>query len=637
MPSFSYQLYSSRNFPPLDITLEMLSNLGYAGVESYGALLQDIDDPVATRALLDQNNLVMKSSHVGLDFIKDDPKSVIALCNALGITNVYGPYLQAEDRPTTSAGWVEFAKSLTELSKPLRDAGLGFGWHNHDFEFTALEDGGLPMEIMLDEADALEMEFDVAWAVRADYDPIEFIKKYTSRITAAHVKDIAPEGECVDEDGWADVGHGVIDWPSIFGELQSVGTGLFVMEHDNPSDHHRFAKRSIENCLKFQITVRINLMKKLGVGIIGCGNVSAHYMRYGNTFNGTEVIACADINPEAAKARAEEFNLRADTIEDLLAADDIDIIINLTIPAAHLEVSQSILNAGKHVYSEKPYVLSTEEGDTLKKLATEKGLRIGSAPDTFLGGSHQHARYLIDTNTIGKVTSGTAIIMGHGMEHWHPNPDFFYQPGAGPVLDIGPYYISNLVQLLGPVEKISAMTSTPSKTRTISNGPRNGETIPVDTPTTIHALLQFKSGAIITVICSWDVWNHDHNHMELYGEDGTMYLPDPNFFAGDLKITSGSEAVDLPSWEHPFSVPNFKNDNSEGQMLANYRGAGLSDMSLAIQEGREHRCSMEFAHHVVDIMTSILKAGETGQSVKLTTTCERPAALDATSAQNLLA
>ncbi|MEO9459501.1 MAG: Gfo/Idh/MocA family oxidoreductase [Lentilitoribacter sp.] len=378
-------------------------------------------------------------------------------------------------------------------------------------------------------------------------------------------------------------------------------------------------------------------MKKLGVGIIGCGNVSAHYMRYGSMFNGVEIIACADINPEAAKARAEEFNLRADTIEGLLAADDIDIIINLTIPAAHLEVSQSILNAGKHVYSEKPYVLSTQEGDTLKKLATDKGLRIGSAPDTFLGGSHQQARHLIDTGAIGKVTSGTAIIMGHGMEHWHPNPDFFYQPGAGPILDIGPYYISNLVQLLGPVERISAMTSTPSKTRTISNGPRNGETVPVDTPTTIHALLQFKSGAIITVICSWDVWDHDHNHMELYGEDGTMYLPDPNFFAGDLKITSGNEPVDLSSWEHPFTVPNFKNDNAGGEMLANYRGAGLSDMSLAIQEGRGHRCSMEFAHHVVDIMTSVLTAGETGQSVELTTTCERPDALNAAAAQNLLA
>ena len=378
-------------------------------------------------------------------------------------------------------------------------------------------------------------------------------------------------------------------------------------------------------------------MKKLGVGIIGCGNVSAHYMRYGNTFNGTEVIACADINPDAAKARAEEFGLRAETIEDLLAADDIDIIINLTIPAAHLEVSRSILEAGKHVYSEKPYVLSTEEGETLKKLATEKGLRIGSAPDTFLGGSHQHARHLIDSDAIGKVTSGTAIVMSHGMEHWHPNPDFFFQPGAGPVLDIGPYYISNLVQLLGPVESISAMTSTPSKTRTISNGPRNGEEIPVDTPTTIHALLQFKNGAIITVICSWDVWEHNHSHMELYGEKGTLHLPDPNFFAGDLKLTSERDPVDLPAWEHPFSVPNFENDNAGGQKLANYRGAGLSDMSIAIQEGRPHRCSMEFAHHVVDVMTSILKAGETGQKVELTTTCERPAALGATEAQALLA
>lgn len=375
-------------------------------------------------------------------------------------------------------------------------------------------------------------------------------------------------------------------------------------------------------------------MKKLGVGIIGCGNVSEHYMRYGPLFNGFEVIACADLNKDAAIAKAKEHGLRADTVDELLAADDIDIIINLTIPVAHADVSTAILNAGKHVYSEKPFVLSVEEGNTLKKLAEAKNLRIGSAPDTFLGASHQHARHLIDSGKIGNVTSGTAIVQSHGMEHWHPNPDFFFQPGAGPVLDLGPYYISNLVQLIGPVRAVTAVTTSPSKTRTIGCGPRDGEKIPVDTPTTIHALLEFENGAVINMICSWDVWSHGHSNMELYGELGTLYMPDPNFFAGELKLTSGADFVELPEWEHPYSVPNF-HDN-DGRHLANYRCSGLSDMAVSIQQGKPHRCSLEFAHHVVDVMTSILNSGESGQKIKMTTTCERPEPLDAASAQALL-
>lgn len=245
MTNFSYQLYSSRNFSPLENTFKMLSELGYVGVEGYGALLADIEDPKELRALLDQSNLVMKSSHVGLDLIKSDPQKVIEMAKTIGIEKVYGPHLQEDDRPKNAKGWIDFAKTLAELGKPLNDAGLGFGWHNHNFEFVPLEDGQIPMEIMLDEAQNLEMEFDVAWCVKADRDPIEFIKKYTSRITAAHLKDIAPAGECADEDGWADVGYGIVDWPTIYGELKTVGTELLIMEHDNPSDHNRFASRSL--------------------------------------------------------------------------------------------------------------------------------------------------------------------------------------------------------------------------------------------------------------------------------------------------------------------------------------------------------------------------------------------------------
>src|SRR5690606_7615877 len=256
--------------------------------------------------------------------------------------------------------------------------------------------------------------------------------------------------------------------------------------------------------------------RKLGIGVIGCGNISAAYFRLAPLFRGIEMRACADIAMEAAKARAKEFKLRAETVDDLLAAKDVDIVVNLTVPAVHYEVSRRVLDAGKHVYSEKPFVLSVKEGLDLKKRAERKGLRIGSAPDTFLGGAHQLARNLIDTGKVGKITSGTCYVMSHGMEHWHPNPDFFFQPGAGPILDIGPYYITNLVQLIGPVKRVAALATTPAPERTITSKPRHGQKIKVETPTTIHALMEFENGATITFNASWDVWKHGHSPIELY-------------------------------------------------------------------------------------------------------------------------
>lgn len=369
----------------------------------------------------------------------------------------------------------------------------------------------------------------------------------------------------------------------------------------------------------------------LGVGIIGCGNISAAYLKLAGLFKGYDILAVADINMESAAARASEFDVRAETVEGLLAAEDIDLVINLTIPAAHVEVSRAILEAGKHVYSEKPFVLSLSEAQELGDLAKAKGLRIGSAPDTFMGGSHQQARALIDAGKIGRVTSGAAVVMSSGMEHWHPNPDFFFQKGGGPILDLGPYYICNLVQLLGPVTKVTSFTGAAHDTRTIQNGPRDGETVPVETPTTIHAVLTFESGAIITLLASWDVWASNHPIMELYGTEGTMNLPDPNFFGGTVTVTERSgDPVAVPS-EHPFNVVNF-----EG-VHANYRGAGLADMAIAIAEGRPHRCNDTFATHVVEVMTSILEAGETGAVMTLKTTCGRPEALDGDAARALLA
>lgn len=377
------------------------------------------------------------------------------------------------------------------------------------------------------------------------------------------------------------------------------------------------------------------MAKKLGVGVIGCGNISAAYFRLAPLFRGIEMRACADINAEAAKARAAEFGLRAETIDGLLAAADIDIIVNLTVPAAHYEVSKQILDAGKHVYSEKPFVLSVAEGLDLKKRAEKKGLRIGSAPDTFLGGAHQLARDIIDSGKLGRITSGTCHVMNHGMEHWHPNPDFFFQPGGGPILDLGPYYLANLIQLIGPVKQVAALTTIPFKERTISSKPRFGEKVPVNTPTTIHALLEFANGAAVSLNASWDVWQHGHAPMELFGDEGTIYVPDPNFFGGNVRYTQKADQVKkLPKWDHPFAVPNQQ--HSQG-MMANYRAAGLADMAIAIGEGRPHRCSMELALHAVDVMTGVLKSGETGKFVAMKTTCERPEALGVREARALLA
>jgi predicted dehydrogenase len=375
------------------------------------------------------------------------------------------------------------------------------------------------------------------------------------------------------------------------------------------------------------------MSRNLGVGVIGCGNISTAYFRLSRLFRGIEMRACADIDAAVAKAKAAEFSVRAEPVERLLAADDIDIVVNLTVPSVHYEVSRAILEAGKHVYSEKPFVLSVEEGLELNALAQKKGLRVGSAPDTFLGGAHQLARHIVDSGAIGRITSGTAHVMSHGMEHWHPNPDFFFQPGGGPILDLGPYYISNLVQLAGPVRQVAALTSIPAKERTITSQPRFGETIPVETPTTIHALLEFENGAVITLNASWDVWNHGHSPMELYGEEGSLFLPDPNFFGGEVKLTRRDAPVAPPSdWTHPFAVVNH---DSGGRMLANYRAVGLADMALAIQEDRPHRCSAELALHVVDIMTAILRSGESGRFEAMRTTCERPAALSPQEALDL--
>jgi predicted dehydrogenase len=376
------------------------------------------------------------------------------------------------------------------------------------------------------------------------------------------------------------------------------------------------------------------MAKELGVGIIGCGNISTTYFSLAPLFKGLKILACADLNRNAAELKAEEYGVKAQSIPELLANSEIDVIVNLTIPAAHFSVSKAILEAGKHVYSEKPLVLTLEEGEELRKVAAEKKLSVGCAPDTFLGGSHQLARKYIDEGRVGRITSGTCHVMSPGMEMWHPNPGFFFVAGGGPILDLGPYYIANLINLLGPVKRVAALTSMANKTRTITSQPLAGQTIPVETPTNIHALLEFVSGATITLSASWDVWSHRHANMELYGTEGSLYVPDPNFFGGVVEASGQNKDIEpLDDWEHPFGIAN--QDSPQGPR-ANYRTAGLADMAMALIEGRDARCSLERALHGIDVMTSILKSGEEGRFIDMTTTCTQPAALGIEEAQKLL-
>ena len=363
------------------------------------------------------------------------------------------------------------------------------------------------------------------------------------------------------------------------------------------------------------------------LGIIGCGNISETYFESQNLFNNFNVVACADINMEAAKKYAEKYNVKALSVDDILSNEEVDLIINLTIPSAHKEIIIKSLNAGKHCFSEKPLAMNFNEGIEISKLANEKKLYVGCAPDTFLGAAGQKARAIIEDNKIGNVVLGTFNLMSHGMEHWHPNPDFFFKPGAGPVFDVGVYYITQLINLIGPVKSISSISGTATSERTITSEPRNGEKIKVETPTTLMGTLEFHNNAKIQFFCSWDVWKHNHSTIELYGLNGSMVIPDPNFFSGDILISNKEEDWQVVNNdEMSLGIPN-KTDNDDSK-IANYRGIGLSEMIDSINNNRQARCSLELAIHVLEVMEGIIKSSEGKEIYNLITKPVQPNFLD---------
>jgi predicted dehydrogenase len=325
------------------------------------------------------------------------------------------------------------------------------------------------------------------------------------------------------------------------------------------------------------------------------------------------VVACSDLVPEAAEARAEEFGLRALTPDALLADEEIEIVINLTIPAAHAQVSLSIIEAGKHVYSEKPLAVTREDGQRILDTARGEGVLVGCAPDTFLGGGLQTCRKLIDDGWIGEPVAATAFMASHGMEGWHPNPAFFYQIGAGPMFDMGPYYLTALIHLLGPVRQVTGMTRASFPERVATTPVRFGERIPVEIATHVTGVLDFASGPLATVITSFDVWYATLPHIEIYGSEGTLSVPDPNLFGGPVRLRrmGAAEWSEIPLTHH---IPVG-------------RSIGVADMAYAVRHGRAPRASGQLAYHVLDLMHAFEESSQSGEHVRIESRCERPTPL----------
>ncbi|WP_110808190.1 MULTISPECIES: Gfo/Idh/MocA family protein [unclassified Rhizobium] len=378
------------------------------------------------------------------------------------------------------------------------------------------------------------------------------------------------------------------------------------------------------------------LRQPLRIGIVGCGNISMAYLRNAPLFRGVDIVACADVNPQAAEQRAAQFGLRASSVDALMAAADVDLVLNLTIPAAHFDISMQALEAQKHVFTEKPLAVTAELGRRLVSEAAARGLLIGSAPDTFLGAAGRYARRLMESGAIGKPVTGTAFMMGRGMEHWHPDPGFYYQPGAGPVMDMGPYYLTMLVNLMGPVRRVQAVATSGQKDRLITaDGPKKGTRFSVATPTSVLSLLEFESGATITFGASWDVFRHSNHPIELHGTEGSLRLPDPDTFGGTVALSErGDDWKTTDTATLPYGAVNWPVDAPD---RANYRMLGLADLARAIEEKRPPRASGDLALHVLEIMEGILQAGETGVAQAIGGGVDQPSELREDEARSLLA
>ena len=347
----------------------------------------------------------------------------------------------------------------------------------------------------------------------------------------------------------------------------------------------------------------------IALGIVGTGNIFPAYLKTLRRCPRVRIVGVADADEQLAQRRAAEHGLRALSLPELLGSE-AGLILNLTPPLAHHAIGLQVLRAGRHLFTEKPLAARFEQGRELVDTARAQGLRLGCAPDTFLGAGAQALRALVDAGAVGAIRHGSAHFMGHGPDDWHPNPAFFYREGAGPMLDMGVYYVTHLVHALGPVRALRGRAHLTQARRTIRSGANAGGTIAVEVPTHLVTLLSFAGGAEVVLTTSFDVWRHGHAPIELYGEEGTLLGHDPNTFGGPVRW-----AVQRGPWQR---APGGRPYHTDA------RGIGLIDMALAIAEGRPHRCSEALALHVLEVLDAAVAAGRSGAEITLSTTCERP-------------
>lgn len=354
---------------------------------------------------------------------------------------------------------------------------------------------------------------------------------------------------------------------------------------------------------------------KVNIGIIGCGNISSVYLDVCKRFGILNMVACSDIVEERARAKAKEFNIpKVYSVDKLLADPDIDIVLNLTIPQVHSEIGIAALKAGKHIYNEKPLTVKLDDAKKMLRIAEEKRLLVGCAPDTFLGGGLQTCRKIIDDGLIGEPIACTCFMITHGSENWHPDPENHYKLGGDPMFNMGPYYLTAMINLIGPIRSVTGSSRITFPERIITSKPKYGQRIKVEVPTHIVGVMDFYNGVIGTIITSYDIWATQLPKIEIYGSEGTLSVPDPNTFGGPVRICHANS-----------------NDWKDMPLTYGYigqsRGIGLADIAYAIQSGRQHRANSQMAYHILEIMGALLQAGKDKKYINITSTCERPAPL----------
>lgn len=359
-------------------------------------------------------------------------------------------------------------------------------------------------------------------------------------------------------------------------------------------------------------------MERVKIGIVGCGCISGIYLQnfHGMYKDLVEVVAVCDLIPERADAAKAQYNIPFAyyTDEEIMANPDIELIVNLTTPDQHKLVNVMALNAGKHAYCEKPLAVTRQDGEEQVKLAKEKGLMLGGAPDTFLGGGIQTCRKLIDDGWIGTPVAVHAFMTCHGHESWHPDPEFYYKKGAGPMFDMGPYYLTALTNLMGPVKSVSGSTRITFPTRTITSEKKYGQIIDVEVPTHIVGIMNFENGAIGTIVTTFDVWESEQARIELYGSEGSLRVPDPNTFGGPIQLLRPGQK----EWENVPVVYGYQE---------NSRGLGVVDMCCAIRQGRKARANSDQTFHVLDLMCAFHDAADQKKTVELKSRFDRQPAL----------